>query len=286
MESQSTNLGFQPSVVSNPFPQAFAVDVNFVARYCSRASRDHYGSRVLLGSRRQSQTCIQRFRKTKGNVIQGKSARLHSMAQKIVNYFEDIVPGMTVEFGRYRMSEEEIVAFARAYDPQPFHTDREAAEEQRRRRTHRQRLAHLLRCDEDDRRSFQPRGKHLAVPGRGRDSLAGSRKTRRRASVRLTVLEARESRSKPDRGIFRIRAEILNQKDEIVMTFTADQYDAQETGTHINGDQRQTAGLKGLKNCVEGRNPGSDKRCPSSESALTLRITNDKDLAEAKSRQS
>ncbi len=39
-------------------------------------------------------------------------------------YLEDFAPGMVFEFGDYLMTEEEIIAFARKYDPQPFHTER------------------------------------------------------------------------------------------------------------------------------------------------------------------
>jgi acyl dehydratase len=42
-------------------------------------------------------------------------------------YFEDFEPGRAYELGRHTITEEEIVAFARAWDPQPFHVDPEAA---------------------------------------------------------------------------------------------------------------------------------------------------------------
>lgn len=42
-------------------------------------------------------------------------------------YFEDFFAGQEIDLGERFVSEEEIVAFARAYDPQPFHVDREAA---------------------------------------------------------------------------------------------------------------------------------------------------------------
>src|SRR5690606_22121264 len=44
-------------------------------------------------------------------------------------YFEDFRPGEVIEFGDYLVTEEEIVEFARRYDPQPFHVDRKAAGE-------------------------------------------------------------------------------------------------------------------------------------------------------------
>lgn len=42
-------------------------------------------------------------------------------------YFEDFHPGQEIELGERTVSEEEIIAFARQFDPQPFHVDREAA---------------------------------------------------------------------------------------------------------------------------------------------------------------
>jgi acyl dehydratase len=42
--------------------------------------------------------------------------------------YEDVTVGSTREFGRYEVTEAEILEFARQYDPQPFHTDPEAAE--------------------------------------------------------------------------------------------------------------------------------------------------------------
>jgi acyl dehydratase len=44
-------------------------------------------------------------------------------------YFEDFPPGEVVEYGRVDVSADEIVAFAREFDPQPFHIDEEAARE-------------------------------------------------------------------------------------------------------------------------------------------------------------
>ena len=38
-------------------------------------------------------------------------------------WFEDYVPGSVYEFGYASLSETEIVAFARHYDPQSIHTD-------------------------------------------------------------------------------------------------------------------------------------------------------------------
>jgi len=46
-----------------------------------------------------------------------------------MRYFEDIKVGTTRAFGEYHVTKEEIVEFAEQYDPQPFHTDEDAATE-------------------------------------------------------------------------------------------------------------------------------------------------------------
>jgi len=46
-----------------------------------------------------------------------------------MNYFEDLEIGHSQSFGEYEVTADEIVSFAQQYDPQPFHTDPEAAED-------------------------------------------------------------------------------------------------------------------------------------------------------------
>jgi acyl dehydratase len=57
-------------------------------------------------------------------------------------YFEDYVPGDVHEFGSIVVEETEMIDFARRFDPQPFHTDPEAAKESPYGAAYRQRLAH------------------------------------------------------------------------------------------------------------------------------------------------
>ena len=42
-------------------------------------------------------------------------------------YFEDYLPGAVYEYGYVTVTEAEILDFARAFDPQPIHTDLEFA---------------------------------------------------------------------------------------------------------------------------------------------------------------
>jgi acyl dehydratase len=44
-----------------------------------------------------------------------------------MRYAEDLTPGLTFPLGRRQLSAEEIIAFAREWDPQPFHVDEAAA---------------------------------------------------------------------------------------------------------------------------------------------------------------
>jgi acyl dehydratase len=119
------------------------------------------------------------------------------MQKKIVSYFEDVVPGMSVEFGRYRMSEDEIVNFARAYDPQPFHTGRESARnsvvgELIASGWHTCAVAMRMIVDH-----FNPAESILASPGVDEIRWLVPVRPGGELSVRLTILDARESQSKP-----------------------------------------------------------------------------------------
>jgi acyl dehydratase len=46
-----------------------------------------------------------------------------------MDYFEDLTVGETTEFGTYEVTADEMTSFAEEYDPQPFHTDPDAAAE-------------------------------------------------------------------------------------------------------------------------------------------------------------
>lgn len=44
-----------------------------------------------------------------------------------LNSFDELSPGQRFDYGSFRLSEAEIIAYARDFDPQPFHMDPEAA---------------------------------------------------------------------------------------------------------------------------------------------------------------
>ena len=136
-------------------------------------------------------------------------------------YWEDFEPGQVFELGSRTVTEEEIVEFARQFDPQPFHLDPEAA---------RGKVfggliasgwhtgAMWMRLYVDAMLgSATGRGSpgieelRWLAPVRPGDTLDG----------RLTVLEVTPSETRPDRGTIRIRGEMVNQDGVTVMAMTS-----------------------------------------------------------------
>ncbi|POX43477.1 acyl dehydratase [Streptomyces sp. Ru73] len=136
-------------------------------------------------------------------------------------YFEDYVPGSVYTYGSITLTEEEILDFARRFDPQSFHTDPAAAENGPFKGLiasgwHTSAVMMRLYADH-----YVSKVASLASPGV--DELRWVQPVRPgdALSIRTTVLDARVSRSKPDRGIVRTAIEVLNQRDEPVLTVTA-----------------------------------------------------------------
>jgi acyl dehydratase len=134
-------------------------------------------------------------------------------------YFEDFPVGKVIELGSYTMTEERIIAFAREFDPQPFHTD-------------------PVRARDSAFGGLVASGWHTAAvymrllvqgfidsvvssmgspgvdkiewlePVRPGDTLTG----------RLTIIDAIPSKSRADRGTIKTLGEVLNQHGRVVMT--------------------------------------------------------------------
>src|SRR5690606_31477135 len=135
--------------------------------------------------------------------------------------FEDLEPGRRFHAGSVTVTEADIVRFAQAFDPQPFHTDPEAA------RTsifgglaasgwHTAALAMRLLV------TGGPRPARGAV-GVGVESLAWPRPVRPGDTLSLDgeVVDRRVSRSRPEQGVVRLRNVLRNQHGEVVLEETA-----------------------------------------------------------------
>jgi acyl dehydratase len=131
-------------------------------------------------------------------------------------FFEEAEVGASRAAGPYVVSKDEIIEFARKFDPQPFHVDEEAAA-----RSMFAGLtasgAHtfaivisLLSKTEPSLRVLAGLGwdeLRLPIPVRPGDEL----------DLEVVVLERRESKSSPDRGIVRNQMRLRNQKRETVL---------------------------------------------------------------------
>ncbi|MBO1334423.1 MaoC family dehydratase [Streptomyces sp. VRA16 Mangrove soil] len=136
-------------------------------------------------------------------------------------YFEDYVPGESHRYGSITVTEADILRFAAEFDPQSIHTDPVAAEQgpfEGLIASGWHTASVMMRLYADH---YVSSIASLASPGI--DELRWTRPVRPgdSLSIRTTVRAARPSRSKPDRGLVHTAVEVLNQRDETVLTLTA-----------------------------------------------------------------
>jgi acyl dehydratase len=140
------------------------------------------------------------------------------IADRQTRYFEDYVAGAVHTAGTITVSASEIIDFARRYDPQPMHTDPEAAA--------RSRFGGLIASGWHTgammmrlyAEHFLSPASSLASPGL--DELRWYQPVRPGdvLSLRVTILEARPSRKNPQQGVVRSLVEVLNQTGAVVMS--------------------------------------------------------------------
>jgi acyl dehydratase len=129
-------------------------------------------------------------------------------------YYEDIHVGESIVVGPYELTEEEIIAFARRWDPRPFHIDPVAAATTPVKgliasSAHTFAICALLLNQMKPSAAIAATRHELEMtnPARPDDKL----------SLRVTYLEKRLSESKPDRGLVIVGSTLTNQTGEIVL---------------------------------------------------------------------
>ena len=139
------------------------------------------------------------------------------MAEK---YLEDLAPGQKYGSGRLKVEKDQIKRFAAEFDPQPFHLDEEAA-----RRSifgglaasgwHTAALTMRLVVDGEFRRAD-------GILGVGFDDFSWPRPVRPgdELHVESEILDVRASKSRPDRGMIRVRTTTFNQDGKPVQIYT------------------------------------------------------------------
>ena len=135
-------------------------------------------------------------------------------------YFEDLEVGIEREFGTYEVTREEVLEFARKYDPQPFHLSDEAAA-----KTHFGRLSAsgwhtaAMTMAVIARHVLEEKQAGLGSPGI--DELRWKKPVYPGDTLHVfgKILEKTPSRSRPEMGSFRAQNTVKNQHGEVVMTF-------------------------------------------------------------------
>lgn len=135
-------------------------------------------------------------------------------------YLEDLQVGQKACFGAYHVTREEVLDFARKYDPQPFHLSDEAAAE-----THFGRIAASgwHSCAMTMAMLVEHLSTHpiAGLGSPGVDELRWLKPVYPGDTLRAEseILEVRPSRSKPDIGSFTSRMHVFNQAGEMVLRF-------------------------------------------------------------------
>jgi len=135
-------------------------------------------------------------------------------------YLEDVKAGDRFKSETYKVSEEQIISFAREFDPQPFHLDRAVAAKT----IFGELFASGWHTAAISMRLFV-RALNFAegAIGLGVDEMRWPTAVRPNdvLQVETEILDRRESRSKPTHGIIRIRNVTTNQRGEVVQTMMA-----------------------------------------------------------------
>lgn len=138
-----------------------------------------------------------------------------------MRYFEDFHAGDVYDLGSRAVTREEILDFARQFDPQYFHVDEERAKESIyggliASGWHTAAMTMRLACD-----AIVLQSASMGSPGL--DELRWVRPVRPgdTLTARMEILSARASQSKPDRGIVNSQVIVANQDGETVLTWKA-----------------------------------------------------------------
>ncbi|WP_372619619.1 MaoC/PaaZ C-terminal domain-containing protein [Falsiroseomonas sp.] len=129
---------------------------------------------------------------------------------------DDLAPGMSFDLGRFVLPREEVLDFARKYDPQPFHLDEEAAKRSIFGRlvasglhTFSAAVGHLMRSGLLSQVNLGAGGADLKWPAPLEPDTP--------VTMRVTVEEVRPSRSKPEMAIVRLRYVVAVEADGTVV---------------------------------------------------------------------
>lgn len=133
-----------------------------------------------------------------------------------IRSLDDLAPGMSFDLGRFVLTRDEVLDFARRFDPQPFHLDDAAAKASIFGRlvasglhTFSAAVGHLMRSGLLAEVNLGAGGAELSWPAPLDPDVP--------VTMRITVEEVRPSRSRPDMGIAKLRYVVARESDGIVV---------------------------------------------------------------------
>ena len=146
-------------------------------------------------------------------------------------YLEEIETGFVADLGSHHFSRDGIIAFARKYDPQPFHLDEVAALKGPFGRlsasgwhTAAEFIGHMIRARQKDEDVFRGQGQAIAMwgPSPGFKNLKWPKPVFAGDTIRfrVTIQDKVDLKSRPERGLLVFLNEGHNQKDELVYQVT------------------------------------------------------------------
>lgn len=137
-------------------------------------------------------------------------------------YYEDLEVGAKSSFGRYDVTREEVLEFARKYDPQAFHLDDEAAA-----KTHFGRVSasgwHTCAMTMAMMVENMKNSRQAGLGSPGVDQLMWKKPVYPGDTLRVEaeIISKRRSKSRREMGLFKSRAQVFNQNDEVVLEMTS-----------------------------------------------------------------
>ncbi len=146
-------------------------------------------------------------------------------------HWEDFTPGWTIRSKPVTISKQDIINFAREFDPQPFHLDEEAAKDTLLgglAASGWQSCSILMRmmCD-----TYLNDSSSMGSPGIDETRWLKPVRPGDRLHMKCICLETRASSSRPEMGICKMHWEMLDQHAEPVMSMTGTQFfKRRETG--------------------------------------------------------
>ena len=151
------------------------------------------------------------------------AVREGGLADDLLHY-EDFPEGLVIPFGSYHLSKDEVLAFAREWDPQPFHLDEEAAKNSvlgGLAASGWQSSAIVIRLAVEAYAN-----KSAAMASSGMDEVKWLKPVYAGETLtgRATVLSRRVSAKRPEMGILKMKFELLNLAGELKVEITGVQF--------------------------------------------------------------